>query len=154
MAPRGGRFRAVAPGGGGDVGKAPAGPQRLLQVALTRTTLQLLGLAEGLTPPGLSPAPQAHPRTRRPALQAGQPPLGEPLPVAPNRPGPRQDAHRRGHALFRRDAQAQGEVVGPRMILHQVAPALTTQRAQDHAARATAPSGEDLPALCREAVAS
>src|SRR5512140_2992162 len=46
--PRGGRLRGVAPFGGGDVGKAPPGPQRLLEVELALSTLPLLLLTDVL----------------------------------------------------------------------------------------------------------
>ncbi len=55
--PRGGRFRAVAPLGGGHVGKAPLGPTWLLEVELSLTTLQLLLLADVLDAPGPRPGP-------------------------------------------------------------------------------------------------
>ncbi len=79
--PRGGRFRAVAPLGGGHVGKAPLGPTWLLEVELSLTTLQLLLLADVLTHPGLVQAHRADAGSRRPEVQPGQPTLLQQLPM-------------------------------------------------------------------------
>ena len=84
MAPRGGRFRAVAPCGGGDMGKTPPGPQRFLEVELTLTTRPPLLLAELLSHPGLVPAHCADAGTRRPDVQPRQPTPVEQLPVDPH----------------------------------------------------------------------
>src|SRR4051812_10717044 len=82
--PRGGRFRTVAPFGGGGVAKAPSGPQPLVEVELTLTTLQLLLLADVLPHPGLVQAHRTDAVTRRPEAQPRQPTLVEQLPVDPH----------------------------------------------------------------------
>src|SRR5262245_60016234 len=51
--PRGGRFRPVAPLGGGHVGKAPSGPSWLFEVELPLSTLQLLLFPDVLPHSGL-----------------------------------------------------------------------------------------------------
>src|SRR5262249_22122673 len=103
--PRGGRFRAVAPLGGGDVGKAPSGPQRLLEVELTLTALQLLLLEDVLPHPVLIEAHRANAVPRRPEVQPRQPTLVEQLPVDPHGYLALREADRMGHAVLRRDAE-------------------------------------------------
>src|SRR5512135_3110744 len=147
--PRGGRFRAVAPSGGEDMGKAPTGPQRLLEVEFTLTTLQLLLLADVPPHPGLVQAHRADAIPRRPEMQPRQPTLGEQLPVDPHDTLALQEADRMGHAGLGRDAQAQVDVVGHRMPFHQVDPSLTAQLPQDHADLPPQPPVEDLPAIFR-----
>src|SRR3954447_14610389 len=100
----------MAPLGGEDVGKAPPGPQRLLELELTLTTLQFLLLTDVLPHSGLVQAHRADAVTRRPGVQAGQPTLMEQLPVDPHGTLALQEANRMGHAVLRRDAQAQVDV--------------------------------------------
>jgi hypothetical protein len=71
--------------GGEDVGKAPSGPQRLLEVELTLTTLQFLLLADGLPDASLVETHCADAVARRPEVQPAHPTLVEQLPVDPNR---------------------------------------------------------------------
>src|SRR3954453_23552738 len=60
-----------------------------------------------------------------------------------------QEADRMRHAILGRDAQAQVDVVGHRMPLHQLDPSLTAQLPQDHADLTPKPPVEDLPAVFR-----
>src|SRR5512142_2524610 len=60
-----------------------------------------------------------------------------------------QGADRVRHAVLGRDAQAQVDVVGQRMPLHQLDPSLTAQLPQDHPDRTPKPPVEDLPAVFR-----
>src|SRR5512133_2366558 len=147
--PRGGRFRTVAPCGGGHVGKAPLGPTWSVEVELSLTTLQLLLLADVLTYSELVQAHRAHAITGRPEVQPRHPTLLEHLPVGPHGTLALQEADRMGHAVLGRDAQAQVDVVGHRMPLHQLDPSLTAQLPQDHADLAPQPSVEDATPILR-----
>src|SRR5512135_1824252 len=148
-APRGGRFRAVAPRGGVHVGKAPLGPTWLLEVELSLTTLQLLLLADVLTHPGLVQAHRTETVARRPEVQPGHPMLMQQLPMDTDGALALQEADRVRHAVLGRDAQAQVDVVGQRMPLHQLDPSLTAQLPQDHPDLTPKPPVEDLPAVFR-----
>src|SRR5262245_37239863 len=131
------------------MGKAPSGPQRLLEVELTLTTLPFLLLADVPPDASLIETHCADAIARRPEVQPAHPTLVEPLPVDPHRTLALQETDRIGHAGLGRDAQAQVDVVGHRRPFQQTDPSLPTQLPQDASDLPPQPSGEDFPAVLR-----
>ncbi len=101
------------------------------------------------THPGLVQAHRADAVSRRPEVQPGQPTLLQQLPMNTDGALALQEADRVRHAVLGRDAQAQVDVVGHRMPLHQLDPSLTAQLSQDHPDLTPKPPVEDLAAVFR-----
>jgi hypothetical protein len=146
MAPRGGRFRLVAPVGG----VAPGRPR--WAVRLTRSsTLPAVGpalLALGLSYVVFIQPDGADTVRSCPEVQSRHPTFTQQLSMDPNRAFPFQKPSGICHAVLGRDAQAQVHMVGHRVLFHQLHSTLTAQFASDYSNLPSQPSAEDfLPVL-------